>query len=137
MAGLYTSLKSTVATLVATVRTRLELFVTEVEEEKLRLLSLLLNSLAALLCLGLGVLVLVALLTVLFWENRVLVLGLFTALLLGAGFLFAAAAGRAAKRPSPLFSASLAELQADLDALDARADATSHAAAHPRGADSA
>ena len=41
-AGLYASLKGSVATLVATVRTRLELFVTEVEEEKLRLLSLLL-----------------------------------------------------------------------------------------------
>lgn len=129
-AGLYASLKGSVATLVATVRTRLELFVTEVEEEKLRLLSLLLYSLAGLICLGLGALVLVALLTVLFWESRVAVLALFAVLFIGGGWLFVSAAGRAAKRPSPLFSASLAELQADLDALDTRAD-------HPRGSDSA
>jgi hypothetical protein len=77
------------------------------------------------------------LLTVLFWENRVLVLGLFTALFLGGGFLFAVAAGRAAKRPSPLFAASLAELRADLDALDTPTDSAEALHEHPRSTDSA
>ena len=56
--GLFSSLKGTAATLVAIFRTRLELLASELEEEKIRLLSLLLFALGALFFLALGLVVL-------------------------------------------------------------------------------
>ena len=75
-AGLFAALKNIVATLLASGRTRLELLANEVAEEKLHLIRLLLLALGMMFFLAMGMLVLLAFLTALFWESRLLVLGL-------------------------------------------------------------
>jgi len=105
------------------VRTRLELFGVELEEEKFRLLSLLGYGAAALLLLSAGLVFLAIFLTVLFWdEHRLLVLGLFAAIFLGAGGVALYVAWRTGNAHGRLFAASLAELAKDRAALGADAD---------------
>jgi uncharacterized membrane protein YqjE len=75
---------------------------------------------AAFLCIAAGLIFLAILLTVLMWDNnRLLALGMFSALFLGAGIASAALAISLARGGSKLFSASLAELRKDRDALSA------------------
>lgn len=101
-----------------TVQTRLELLAVELQEEKLRLAGLALNTVLAGLLLGFGLVFLMIFLTVLFWEeHRLLALGLSTAICLGGGLLAARSAARAFRSGTKLFSASLAELARDRDAL--------------------
>ena len=101
-----------------TVLTRLELLAVELQEEKLRLAGLALNTVLAGLLLGFGLVFLMIFLTVLFWEeHRLLALGLSTAICLGGGLLAARNAARAFRSGTKLFSASLAELARDRDAL--------------------
>ncbi|MDX5410140.1 MAG: phage holin family protein [Thauera sp.] len=101
-----------------TVQTRLELLAVELQEEKLRLAGLALNTVLAGLLLGFGLVFLMIFLTVLFWEeHRLLALGLATAICLGGGLLAARNAARAFRSGTKLFSASLAELARDRDAL--------------------
>jgi len=121
--GLFAAVKNLAATLVATGRTRLELLSNEVEAEKLRALRLLLLIQALMFCLGLGVLLVVVLIVLLLWDQRIAVVGVFTALFLGFAIYLYAAIRRALQRPEPVFAASLAELQEDLRQLKA---ATSH-----------
>ena len=72
----------------------------------------------ALLLLGMGTVFLAVFLTVLLWEShRLLVLGAFSAAFLTAGFIAWTVARRLAGTKSRLFSASLAELEADESAL--------------------
>lgn len=105
----------------ATAQTRLELLAVEAQEEKLRLASLLFNTLLSALFLGFGVVFLAVLLTVLFWDGyRLAALGAGTALLLGAGMLTASNAAREVRRGSRLFATSLGELARDRDALQQR-----------------
>jgi len=100
------------------VQTRLELLGVELQEEKLRLAALLLNTVLAAVLLGFGLVFLVIFLTVLLWDDyRLLALGLATAILIGGGLFTAANAARELRRDSKLFSASLAELRRDRAAL--------------------
>lgn len=102
----------------STAQTRLELLAVEVQEEKLRLTSLLFNTVLCALMLGLGVVFLVIFLAVLFWEeHRLLVLGLATAAFIGVGIWTASNAARELRRGSRLFAASLSELARDREAL--------------------
>lgn len=119
--GLYASLKGLVATLVATGRLRLELLATEVEEEKFRVIDLLVSAVATLFLFGMALVLLVACLAAAFWEQRVFVLGAAALLMLAGGIVFAARLGRGAKRPSALFRASLREFDKDLAALRGKA----------------
>ena len=97
-----------------TAQTRLELLAVELQEEKLRLTGLALNTVLAGLLLGFGL----VFLTVLFWdEHRLLALGISTAICLGGGLLAASNAARAFRSGTKLFSASLAELARDRAAL--------------------
>lgn len=112
--GLFAALKTLLATLVGIGKTRLELLSVELQEEKQRLAGLLFNVLLAVFCLGVAVVLAVAWVAVAFWEQRVLVLGLFALLFLVAAMVFAWWAARSVKRGSPVFRSSLAELQADL-----------------------
>jgi uncharacterized membrane protein YqjE len=116
--GFFSSLKNLLHTLIGIGRTRLALLGTELEEEKIRLASLFAYGVAALFLLGLGLVILVVLVATAFWDNRLLVLGGFTLLFLGGGFLCLKLAGHALQRDSSLFRASLAELDADLTALE-------------------
>lgn len=118
-AGLFGSLKSIASTLIASGRTRLELLGNEIEEEKLRVTNMLLMALGLVFCLGVSVLLVVALLTVMYWDSRLKVLGGFACLFVILGGLFFRALRNAAQRPAPLFSASLGELEEDLRQLKA------------------
>ena len=101
-----------------TVQTRLELLAVELQEEKLRLTGLALNTVLAGLLLGFGLMFLLVFLTVLFWEeHRLLALGISTAICLIGGLLAASKAAHAFRSGTKLFSASLAELTRDRAAL--------------------
>jgi uncharacterized membrane protein YqjE len=117
--GLFNSLRRLAATALALVQTRLELLVIEVQEEKIRLASLLAYGAVAVILLAGGVVFLAIFLTVLLWDsNRLLVLGLATALLLGGGLVCLLVASRHARTSSGLFAGSLAELAKDRAAAE-------------------
>ena len=116
--GLFASLRALLDSGLGLVKTRLELLVVELEEEKLRIFSMLGYGAAALLLLSAGLVFLAIFLTVLLWDsNRLLVLGLFSAIFLGAGGLALYAAWRQSQANGRLFSASFAELAKDRDKL--------------------
>lgn len=116
--GLYASSKGLLKTGVTLLHNRLELLGVEVAEERRRLLSLLAYAGAAFLCLAAGLIFLSIFFTVLLWENnRLLALGVFAALFLGAGIASLTLVMSLARAGSNLFSASLAELRKDRDAL--------------------
>ena len=122
--GLFASTKGLLGTGVALIHNRLELLGVEFAEERVRLVSLLAYGAAAFLCLAAGLIFLAIFLTVLLWEsNRLLALGVFSALFLGAGIASLSLTMSLARSGSKLFSASLAELRKDRDAL-AASDAT-------------
>lgn len=116
--GLLASARGFAATAVGLVRTRLELFKLELHEEAGRLLGLLLWGGAAVLLAVCGAAFLAVFLVVLFWDgHRLLALGLFTLLFVGAAGAAFGMALRLARRSSGLFAASLAELRRDESAL--------------------
>lgn len=117
--GLYAALKGSSATLLAMARTRLELLGLELQEEKARTLRLLLLGLAAAFCAGIGLVLAVVLIAVLFWESRVAVFAAGCALFLAAAFVCWNAFSRVLARPRPVFEHTLAELSADVEALKA------------------
>ena len=99
-------------------QTRLELLSTELEEERLRLSSMLLWTLVALFCAGIGAVLATMFFVVLLWDtNRLLALGIPTLLfLLGAAASWRAVVVKARIKPR-LFSSSLAELSKDREQL--------------------
>jgi uncharacterized membrane protein YqjE len=116
--GLFASTRGLLATGVTLLHNRLELLGVELAEERARLVSMLAYGGAAFLCVAAGLVFLAMFLTVAMWEsNRLLALGVFSALFLGAGIASAALARSLARGGSKLFSASLAELSKDRDAL--------------------
>ena len=118
--GLLASLRNLAATAVGILQTRLELLATEVEEERLRILQLLLWGCAALFFLMLGALMLTLLVVVLFWDSyRVTVILLLAATFLAIGVAVARAV-RSKARNSRLFSGSLSELSKDREQLTSR-----------------
>jgi uncharacterized membrane protein YqjE len=117
--GLLASLKNIATTLLTTGRTRLELLSNEIEEQKLRAVRMLLMAQAMLFCFGVGILLSVALLTLLFWEHKSLVVGACAAFFLIVGLLFCRAFLSATQSPQPVFTASLSELEEDIRQLKA------------------
>lgn len=115
--GLFVALKNTLATLIAIGKTRAELLVTELEEEKLRLMSMWSKAIGAAFFLAVGVIMAVFCLALAFWEQRVMVFGLFAALFIGGGLLLVASLKRQAAQPSKMFKASLSELEDDMAQL--------------------
>ena len=116
--GLLASIKRLLTTLTQIASTRLELLANELYEERLRLEQMLLYFLCALFCASLGIVLLVAFVVVLFWDqHRLLALGGMSALFLAAGMLLAARLYGLSQAKSGLFSASLAELRKDREKL--------------------
>lgn len=117
-AGLLAPLRGLLLTLLSLLRTRGELLVVELEEEKSRLLELLLLGAAAFFFLSFGLVMLAVFLTVLFWEShRLVLIGLFTALFLAIGISALLGLRHLLQKGPRLFSASLQELAADESAL--------------------
>lgn len=116
-AGLFSALKNTIATLIAIGKTRAELLVTELEEEKLRLMSLWSKAIGAAFLLAVGSIMAVFCLALAFWEQRVLVFAIFSVLFIGGGLYLIGSLKRQARQPSKMFRASLAELEQDMAEL--------------------
>ncbi len=116
--NLLRAVRTLIASLLAIAQTRMELLSTEIEEEWLRLVTLLVIGLAGLFCLSLATMLAVALIVAAFWEqHRLLTIGLLTLCfaLVGAGLLRAMVLRYRAK--PRLFSASLDELGKDHERL--------------------
>ncbi len=122
--GPFAALRDIAATLLESGQTRLSLLGNEIEVQKRRALRELLLAQALLFCLMLGVLLGVALLTALFWEQRLVVLGALTVLFLGLAAGLFARLQRMRIEAEPVFAGSLAELQEDLRQLRAASQAT-------------
>lgn len=119
--GLLKSLTALAATLVAIAYTRLDLLSSDLEEERAHLFSLLLLALAALFCLGVGVLLATLLLVVAFWDtHRLLVLGSLAGLFLASGMAAWGFALHKARTKPRLFAASMSELLKDRQQLVSR-----------------
>jgi len=115
--GIFASVKNLAATFVAIGHTRLELLGNEIALEKQRFLGLILLSQALMFCLALGVILLVALVALLFWDQRLLVVALMAMFFLGlAGYLYVAVR-RLLHPPESVFASSLAELAEDVRQL--------------------
>lgn len=118
--GLFAALKNSVATLIAIGKTRAELLVTELEEEKFRLMSLWSKAIGAAFMLAVGVVLAIFCLALAFWEHRVVVFGIFAVLFIGGGLFLIGSLKRQAAEPSKMFRASLTELEADMAQLRRR-----------------
>lgn len=123
-AGLFAALKNAPATLLGMGRTRLELLSNELEVEKLRLLRHLALAIAVLIFSAFGILLLVLLATLLFWEQRVWVVGLFAVVFFALAAWFYRSLKRSLGTGDAPFGASLSELQKDLAALKKAAGQT-------------
>ncbi len=116
--GLFNSLLTMASTLLAIVETRIELVSTELEEERIRLTSMLMWMLVTLFFAGLGIIFLSVLLVLVLWEkNPLLAIGIPAAV-----FTLAALVGwqvvLGKKRSKPrLLASTLAELSRDRDRL--------------------
>ncbi len=115
------SAKRLVSTLICIVSTRLELIANELQEERLHLSRMLLFSLSALFCFGIGILLLTVFTVVLFWDDhRLAVLGGLSLLFFMLAALMALLVRNMAKAKSKLFSVSIAELAKDSEQLESR-----------------
>lgn len=119
--GLLVSLRRLLATLTGVVATRLELLANELQEERLRLVQMLLFALFAVFCLCMGVLLLTLFLVVLFWdEHRLAVLAVLILAFFAAGGWLLLQLRAKWRQGSKLFSASIGELAKDSQALGER-----------------
>ncbi len=119
--GLLSALKNIAATLLASGKTRLELLSNEIEEGKLRVIQMGMLAGGALFCFAMGIVLVVALLVALFWEQRLAVLAIFSMLFLSVGGYFLVRLKQVSHRPDKMFAASLAELEEDLRQLKSMA----------------
>lgn len=115
---MFESLRSTLALLLDIGATRLELAATELEEERLRLVGLLISAVITLMLFGMAVLMCTAFVVVAMWDShRLLAVGGLALTYAGAAWLSVVRwRARAASRP-PFMSVTLAELQRDVAAL--------------------
>ena len=119
--GFLDTCKAAFATLVSALHTRLELFVTELEEERERLKRTLLLFLLLFFGLSFGFILLNIFAVALFWQKGwIFALGGLAALYLGIGVVSAVMLRRKILSRPGLFPATLAELGKDRDQLKAR-----------------
>jgi len=117
--GLLDSLRDLARTFLALLQNRLEIFASEIDEQRALLARIALLAAAAAFCLGLAVILGVLFVVVLFWDtNRLLAIGALAGAL-GAGGVVALLMLRAAVRQRPrLLVATLAELRKDRAKLE-------------------
>jgi uncharacterized membrane protein YqjE len=116
--GLFDSGKQALGSLVDLVLVRVELFGTELEAEKLRLLDTLLHAIMGVVLLTLALVGAMGFVLLLFWDGyRLAALGVLTLLLAAAGtWLLMLARGRLRSGSGP-FALTLGELRQDRDRL--------------------
>jgi len=117
--GLFASLRNLARTFLAVVQTRIEIFASEIDEERARLARIAVLAAAAALCIALAVVLLVFLLVVLFWDtNRLLAIGVLAGAF-AVGGVASCLGLRAAISQRPKFlSTTLAELRKDRARLE-------------------
>lgn len=116
--GWLASLRQLGASFVALLHTRAELLARELERERIRVTRLVLLGLAAAFFVALGAITFTIFIIVLFWDSqRLIAIGFLTVLYFGiaAGIAFFAKHEAASGRKP--FSASIAQLKQDRDAL--------------------
>ena len=126
--GVWGAARDKASTLLALGQTRLELLGNELEVARITAMRQLMLAQALLFCVGLGVVLTVVGLVLLFWEQRLMVVAVSGALVWALALYFYFAMRSGSKHSEPLFNASLAELQEDLRQLKA-------ASAHGRSPD--
>lgn len=110
---LFESIARLARTTVGLVRTRIEIVATELAEERIRLVQLVLAVAAIVFCLQLAGLLFVGLLVVVFWEaDRLWVIGGFATALLVAGLVGLAILWHRLRTSKP-FATTIAELAKD------------------------
>lgn len=116
--GLLGSARRLARTALAILSTRLQIVGTELEEEQVRFVELLLLVAAVAFCFATAVLLAVILVVVLFWEtHKLATLGMFTGLFLAAG-VFGLLVLQRRRRTRPRFlSATVGEIAKDLERL--------------------
>ena len=112
---LFQSFKGYLATWVELFRTRLELFSTELEEERERIEQIIILAAASIFCLAFGVLLVTFFVVVAFWDTgyRLAVLGGLALFYLAVGAVVGAITRRKSRQKPKLFSATLGELAKD------------------------
>jgi uncharacterized membrane protein YqjE len=115
------SLKGLGRTFVEILGNRVETLSLDLKEDRIRFVSLLLLGASAFFVLSLGIILVVFFLVLTFWTtNRLMVIGILTAMFLGGGLiLLALLVQRVRNMPGP-FEGTLSELYKDRDALDVR-----------------
>lgn len=118
---MFESVRNLLALLLDIGSTRIELAATELEEERLRLVGLLISAVTTLMLTGMAVLLCTAFVIVLAWDShRLITVGGLALAFVGAAWWSAVRwRQRAASRP-PFMSATVAELQRDMAALRSR-----------------
>jgi uncharacterized membrane protein YqjE len=112
--NLLEALKNLLGTAAAVVKTRLELFSTDVQIAQTRLISVFVMIILTLFFLFFGLIMLALLIVIYSWEsNRILALSLLTAGFLGIGLIMALVVKQTLKTMPKLFEASIAELAKD------------------------
>ena len=112
LSGFLGSVKDALTVFVASFHTRLELFVTELEEERERLKQTLVLILLVFFGLGLGFILLNVFAVALFWQNGwILAIAILAAIYLGVGAIAAIALRKQILTRPGLFPATLAELR--------------------------
>jgi uncharacterized membrane protein YqjE len=117
--GLFESLRQLTHTAIGIAQVRVELFGTELEQEKLRLFDAAVWALAALLALWLAAVLVIAFVVLLFWEGyRLAAVGTLAVLFVGLGVWLLRSAQQRLRAPEGgAFALSLAELRRDRDSL--------------------
>lgn len=119
--GLFVSVRMMADTLIAIVQTRVELLSTELEEERIRLTSMLVWGFVALFCASLGIIFVTMLFVLSLWDDhRLLAAGIPAAVFLSAALFSVRTLVLKIQSKPRLFSASLAELNKDREQLGSR-----------------
>lgn len=117
--GLFDSLRRLLATALEIGRVRLDLLVADLQLEKLRLVDAALRALVGLLLLGIGMLLIVAAVVLMFDErHRLAVVAVLALVFTGTGGALLLAARRGLERDDEMLAATRGELERD--ALAAR-----------------
>jgi uncharacterized membrane protein YqjE len=119
--GLLTSLADLAATMLAIVQTRIELLSVELEQERDHVISLLVMSLIALFCFGVGLVLIIIAIVMANWEtHRVAALSMISGFFLMAGIAVWVYSRHKLKTKPVILTTTLSELSKDRQQLSSR-----------------